>query len=126
VKELIAKLEAAQEPTDELRLAVAQWCYDNGGIGGVTYDPALWLVRRKSPLDSLDAAVALVPEGWSWKMRFQPWARPAVGGQYSEQFAVSATPWDGEKLLSGRTVNGAGDTPATAFCIVALKAWSAK
>jgi hypothetical protein len=75
--DLIARLEDASEPTNDLRLDVARWCYENG-VGGVNYDPELWLVRNGSHLDSVDAAMMLVPEGWDIEIviRFERHAIP--------------------------------------------------
>ena len=63
--ELIAALEAAKGPSDDLDLATAEWCYQNGGIAGVNYDPQLWVWRRGGNFTSIiDAALTLVPEGY--------------------------------------------------------------
>lgn len=61
--ELIRALEAATGPIDELELALATWCYENGAIGGVNYDPEMWLIRNGGHLSSIDAALSLVPPG---------------------------------------------------------------
>lgn len=60
-EELIAALEKARGPSEELDLAVATWCFENGAIGGVNYYPQLWLLRNEGFVYSIDAALTLFP-----------------------------------------------------------------
>lgn len=107
---LIARLEAASGPSDELALAVAEWCYENGGIGDVNYDPRMWIMQNDSHIYSIDVAMKLVPEGLLIRL-----------GQYSE----TAPLW--EAVIAAHdndwwTKPVPCPTPAMALCIAALSA----
>lgn len=67
IEKLAERVEAATGATDELDLAIATWCYENKGVAGVIYDPALWVIRNGGFVDSIDDALSLVPD--KWKLR---------------------------------------------------------
>jgi hypothetical protein len=130
--ELIARLEGAKSGSQELDAQVAafiiggtviqsprngMWCvYLGANHRG---EPSLWeprdifgaLLRQHlyseagGPTRSLNAAVMMVPEGWSWRVGNLPSGRG---------FADLGT----QRSLQG--IEGA--TPALALCIAALKA----
>lgn len=62
--ELAERVEAATGPSHELDLAIADACYTHG-IGGVNYDPALWVERYGGHSGSIDAAMTLAISGVS-------------------------------------------------------------
>lgn len=72
---------------------------------GEETDAAAWIVDHGNPLTSLDAALTLVPEGWSWRVGNLP---------SGKGFADLGT------QASLQCVEGA--TPPLALCIAALKA----
>lgn len=114
-EELIAALEKATGPSEELDLAVATWCFENGAIGGVNYDPQLWLLRNEGFVYSIDAAVTLVPEtdGRRWYEIGQAWSQAVARVR-----VYPPNPWEGRT----REATAEAATPALALCIAALRA----
>ena len=112
IEELIAALERAEGPSDDLDLAIARWCLTNGCIAGVDYDPELWLIRNGGEFTfSIDAALSLVPDGWHATIN----ARPDWPTVELNEFPL---PCRSVKLLHARTAS-------IALCIAALKARAA-
>lgn len=110
--ELIAALEKATGPSEELDEAIATWCYEHGAIAGVNYDPVLWLMRNEGFTHSIDAALTLVPEGLRWRVSGVPTAGKAFASCKTGSILDPATEeWE-----------AAAPTPAIALCIAALKA----
>ena len=116
IDELIEALEAATGPSDALDLAIAEWCYCNGAVAGVNYDPELWLMRHEGFCGSLDGALTLVPEGAFWNV-----LTDGMGDGYQAAVVTKEGADRGERLKWIRTA-----TPAIALCIAALKARAAK
>lgn len=114
--DLIARLEAATEGSDELDREIATACGiawspdEDGNFGGYNILP-----RRCKFSRSLDAALTLVPEGWEW----------FIGGA-----TFKHTDGSGEAQLFGHESEERKDeaylivakAPALALCIAALKA----
>lgn len=106
--ELAEYCERLEGPSGEVDLAIATWCYRNGAVAGVNYDPVLWIERNGGEFTgSMDQAMALVPEGWSW-----------IGGHSPTQKSAMAVCPDGE--VDG--ASGVASTPALALCTAALRA----
>lgn len=58
--ELALACERATGPSDALDLSIAEWCYSNGAVAGVNYDPRMWIERNGGEFTrSLDAAMTL-------------------------------------------------------------------
>ena len=127
LKNLICEIDAAEEGSSDLDCKI--WRTLGSPLGRVirSVRPDMHYICTEGDevvppyTTSLDAGLTLMPEEWSWRLHFQPWVA-ATKSQFSELYHVSATPWDGENLLSGRTVNGAAINPALAICIAALRA----
>ena len=111
LRELIAKLGAATEPTrelaDEVLLAIG-WRYDEATVSWISpgrrrqVNPA----HRPNPLESMDAAISLVPEGWHWQTN-----------DVGEAWCGTHFAHDKSVLFKGSTT-----TPAHALTIAALRA----
>jgi hypothetical protein len=131
--ELIARLEAAKEGSGELDSLVSETVFAAAGRGGMrlrTPEP----VGRGAPLAelgadgrvrrysrSLDAALTLVPEGWSWQIRVirrSPLPVPI-------NRAVVAHDRTG-LVLASEHCEAEAQTPALALCIAALRARAAQ
>ena len=103
---IIARIEAATGANDDIDLAIATWCYENGGLLGVTYDPQMWIIRHGGEFTrSLDWAVRLVPDGWRW----------ICDGDGNATLLPCDQP--------GGPVNVHAATAPLALCLAALKAW---
>lgn len=109
---LIERLTKAEAGSDDLDLAIAEWCFANGAIAGVNYDPQLWIIRNGGEFTtSVDTALALVPEGMNYIL--------GRGRTRSDE------PLFGAQILHDQTVITEGETDAglaTAICIAALRA----
>ena len=82
-EELIAALQAAKEPSESLDLAIAEWCFENGGVGGINYDPEWWVARNGGFTGSVDGTLALMPSGCAYilgRSKTQP-DEPQFGAQ---------------------------------------------
>lgn len=115
--DLIARLEAATGPDRELSDAVllaCGWTVDHEDHEGVIWkapDGSL-IAGDHHPAASIDAALTLVPEGWSWKLLFEPavsFFRVVI--RHAQKL---------EDVAPAFVVHGA--TPAIALCIAALRA----
>lgn len=110
--EMIARIEAAEGSFDTLELELARWCYANGGIAGINYDPRLWIERHCwEPLRSIDQAAALVPDGHEWIRKS------------SRSMTVYKVPPDDKTWALHH--DAAGYTPAAALTAAALRARAA-
>lgn len=139
MKSLIARLERATGPDRELDLAVAvavnyagmfnpdygwQWSLWGDEIEGicdgrrVVLDPAQFCPPFSA---SIDAALTLVPEGWTWQISNRA-PKPLAGRAYIHNGELHFA-----SLYAGRNPKYRGEedtaaTPALALCIAALKA----
>lgn len=116
------RCERLEGPSDEVDLAIATWCYRNGAIAGVNYDPVLWVERHGGEFTGcLDAAMTLVPEGL--RLMLSEWD--------DEKHLRSKGPWQAVlcepgsdasfDLMRGYRCDHAA-TPALAICAAALRA----
>ncbi len=116
IEELAARCEAATEPNEALSMAIVRLDYATpGGIGlGCHYDPDLWMERYGlDPLTSVDAAMMLIPSGFSWTLD---------GGDPSccDSAALGPVPAPGQ--LMNPTIIAGGFSPAMALTAAALRA----
>lgn len=107
MKDLIERLEKASGPDRELDRDIARasgWFERDGiwyqPIDGFDY-PNAYVPKYSA---SLDASLALVPEGWEWALYFE-------GGKYRAEA--------GDPLLA---IGAEADSPALALCIAFLQA----
>ena len=117
---LIATLEAAIEPSRELAdevLLAGGW-----KANLLEYYPTVWKnpdgdrsYWRPNPLESMDAAISLVPEGWYGQINFGEWP------PYRQD---NTTLWSNDSNCKENFfgVPGKALTPAHALTIAALKA----
>lgn len=113
--ELAERVEKLEGQDDEVDLAIAVWCYENGGIAGVNYDPKLWIERNGGEFTaSMDAALSLVPEAF----RFILDKRPAAAVRSDGYRAVV---WHAPIVLYEKMGVWAR-TPALALTAAALRA----
>jgi hypothetical protein len=131
IEELIARLEKATGPDRELDAEI-HWflhghksdaeglaAYKRLGAAAAVYDELAlqsnWRAYDRSFVprftESIDAALTLVPEGYSFDVVMQPWR--------------SSTPKCSANVWSGLSFNAMAETPAIALCIAALKAITA-
>ena len=134
LKPLIAELESAKEGSRELSdrvLLACGWRYEKIKRGiGFSGKPKLedaWLdptrvpwtgavkSKRPSPTESLDDAVAVVPEGWEW----------GIGSGWSHKSAarppIAQLVYLDMSTGKQTTITENGNTPVLALCIAALK-----
>lgn len=105
--DLIAKLESASEGSRELSDAVLEACgRDCNWLRSLARDDPSFVIP--DPSRSLDAARALVPEGWDWRIQSED------GGGY-----VWIWPAGGDYL---NAENGEAATPELALCAAVLRA----
>jgi hypothetical protein len=105
---LAERVEALTGPDDAVDLAIAEWCYANGGVAGVNYDPQLWVIRHGGEFTaSLDAAMSLVPDGYDW-----------ILGRTNGGLTVHAEVGNREQIFAA--------TPALALTAAALRARAAQ
>jgi len=64
---LADRVEQAEGPGHERDIAIAEACY-YGRFGGVGYDPAMWVEKNGGHSGSIDLAMTLVPEGYSFRV----------------------------------------------------------
>jgi len=117
---LADRVERATGPDRELdavivemcyRLHIPLACYEGRSIN---YDPALWQERHGfEPTGSIDAAIQLVPEGWSWYV--------GSGAPLSRLFEAIVHP-SGQPFSVDLDIYGEAITPAQALTSVALRA----
>jgi hypothetical protein len=113
---LAERCEGASGPDDTIDMDIAYWCYKNGAVAGINYDPALYMMRRDwSPTASLDAALTLVPEGWTYSANQGPSGKP-------HNWTLSTI---GEEDTHYTTVTARAATAALAIVAAALRARSA-
>lgn len=109
---LIKRLEQTTEPHIELdnqicRALEIKWSADeDGNFGGYGIMP-----RRCGFTESFDAALSLVPEGWSW-----------AAGSIDHGLTRRRRPWGQMWNTISTEYTGEGETVAIALCISALRA----
>lgn len=134
IDELITALESADGPSRELDAEIARAIgYDvktDGNPAGRFYfqrRPTDWWEDVLPYMESVDAALTLVPDGWDWDVSFEPWLLPHRPDVKTPVRAGYASVSDGD-LNSPKTRQHIGrhDTPAIALCIAALRARKTK
>lgn len=106
---LIARIEAATGQDDAIDLAIATWCFNNGGMLDVTYDPQLWIIRCGGEFTgSVDWAIRLVPADYWWGI--------IMRSAENSGFSAAVLPPDTAMVWH------VGATPALALCLAALRA----
>lgn len=114
LNDLADRVERLEGSDYAIELEIATWCYENGSIAGVNYDPRMWLERNGGGFTySIDAAMTLVPEGCAWSLY-------SDGPTYKASAEIGKHPSGGE-LMQGDWI-GEGETPALALCCAALRA----
>ena len=101
-EDLIQRLEKAEGPRYELDAQIRELIAPRGS----PYPPLPYTA-------SLDAALRLVPEGWSGDVEFGP---------AGDAIVFEATMWNGKFAQETTEFAVVGNTPALALCIAALKA----
>lgn len=119
MKELIAKLEQATEGSRELDYAIRA-ALDPHGRYLTKWEEQAAAARFTA---SLDAALTLVPEGWSGRIYLSGtaalWRGAPDLGAVCRSLARNETPREPELKITGSADSG---SPALALCIAALKA----
>lgn len=91
---LALRCEAATGPDDTLDMDIAYWCYKNGAVAGINYDPAIYMVRHGwSPTASIDAAMMLVPQEWRPNLIFDDRPRCYLHQGGNETIGSRLTGW---------------------------------
>lgn len=120
--ELATRCEQATGPhwklSDEIARAIG-WTEHDGGRGSTDWEDAAGRVAQ-DPIftDSLDAATALVPEGWATRTDYRPPNIDLPGGFGGPGFALVYQD-------IGHCYRGDAETAALALCAAALRARAA-
>jgi hypothetical protein len=116
--ELAERCERASGPVEALDLAIATWCYENGWVAGVNYDPKLWIIRNGGFTESIDAAVSIVPKDAFWRV-----GHDGEGADPSLFKAIVGVTKEGECWIAFRSA--VSETAPLALCAAALRARAA-
>lgn len=139
--DLISRLEKCSGPDRELADEVLLNCgWSMGEVGNNLCDPAIeWLSPdgseafydgdQPNPLASVDAAMGLIPEGFSWFIEeikvegHDVWAKVAeVVKNRERKFGLTTSEIESGLRLIGWGFDGRAKTPAIALTIAAIKA----
>lgn len=116
---LIARLEAAAEGSRELDAEIAIFLNPKLAewerFGGELHGPSDSIFHAPHYTTSIDAALALVPEGWAWFAQ-------RIGQPFSTGFARLWLPAARTKGLKIEQYQSEAATPALALVIAAMKA----